>query len=122
VRAGVACAALAAILFGLQAAAQDVTEEPQVELPPEAPKSSPIIEVPLPTEPPKPPPVPKTVEKPKPPTVEKPKAAPPVAVQKPKQSTPAAVPTVEAAPKPTAECVIKPVMSDDDLRACGARP
>jgi len=115
VRARVACAALAAILFGLQAAAQDVTEEPQVELPPEAPKSSPIIEVPLPTEPPKPPPV---VVKPK--TVEKPK--PPVAVQKPKQSTPAAVPTVEAAPKPTAECVIKPVMSDDDLRACGARP
>jgi hypothetical protein len=56
----------------------------------------------------------------KPKTVEKPK--PPVAVQKPKQSTPAAVPTVEAAPKPTAECVIKPVMSDDDLRACGARP
>jgi hypothetical protein len=123
VRARVACAALAATLFGHQAAAQGVTE-PQVELPPEAPKSSPIIEVPLPTELPKPPPVvaPKTVEKPKPPTVEKPKPAPPVAVQKPKQRTPGAVPTVETAPKPTAECVIKPVMSDDELRACGARP
>jgi hypothetical protein len=55
-------------------------------------------------------------------TVEKSKPAPPLAVQKPKQSTPAAVPTVETAPKPTAECVIKPVMSDDELRACGARP
>ena len=100
-RARVACAALAATLFGQQAAAQGVSE-PQVELPPEAPKSTPIIERPLPTEPSKPPPV---VEKPK-----------------PKQATPAAVPAVEAAPKTTADCVIKPVMTDDELRACGARP
>ena len=107
-RARVACAALAATLFGQQAAAQGVSE-PQVELPPEAPKSSPIIERALPTEP-----LP-LVEKPKPPpVVEKPKP-------KQKQATPAAVPAAEAAPKPTAECVIKPVMTDDELRACGAR-
>jgi hypothetical protein len=45
--------------------------------------------------------------------VEKPKA-----VAQPK-AEPSPVPA--AAPKPTAECVIKPVMTDDDLRACGAR-
>jgi hypothetical protein len=59
--------------------------------------------------------------------VQKPKTLPvPVDVEKPKPA-PAAVqkaqpPTVPvAAPAPRAECVIKPVMSDDDLLACGAR-
>jgi outer membrane biosynthesis protein TonB len=118
-RAWVACAALAATLFGHQAAAQGIAEPPveSPQLPPEAPKSSPIIQVPLPTEPPPPPPV---VEKrkPSPPAVEKPA---PAAIA-PKRVAPAAAPAPEPALKSTAECVIKPVMTDDELRACGARP
>jgi len=61
--------------------------------------------------------------KPPPLTVEKP-APPPIAVQKPAPPVPAvekpAAAAVEPA-RPQAECEIKPVMSDDDLRACGVR-
>ena len=76
--------------------------EPQVELPPEAPKPAPIIERSLPTEPP-----PAEKLKPSPAALEKRAARP-------------QPPAPEPAPKPTAECEIKPVMTDDDLRACGA--
>jgi hypothetical protein len=61
-----------------------------------------------------------------PPVVEKPKPAPRrVAVQKPQPVVLEKPVPVSAPPRPTpktpVECVIKPVMSDDDLRACGAR-
>lgn len=92
--------------------------------PPQAPKAEPIVEVPLPTEaPPAPvvaPPVavqkPAAVPKPVPPAprAEKPRPVPP-----PIAAQPAAPPsTLPSAPQ--RECVIKPVMSDEDLRACGA--
>jgi len=70
------------------------------QLPAELPKAAPIVGVPLPAAPP-PAPV-----APPPPLIVK-KAAP--------------TPLAEKA-KPLGECVIKPVMSDDDLRNCGARP
>jgi hypothetical protein len=92
-----------------------------VQLPPEAPKPAPIVEVPLPATPPAPPPAvvekrapappppPVVVEKPVAPKVaEKPKPPAPVAVQKPMLV------------KPRGECVIKPVMSEDDLWNCSA--
>jgi len=96
--------------------------EPQ--LPPEAPKPAPVVEVPLP---PAPPPL---AEKPKPPVVmEKPKPAPMVAVPAP-AARPALVlppPAPLARPekprpglKPRGECVIKPVMSEEDLWNCSA--
>ena len=89
-RARAICAALALNLLIAPAAAQ--TEEPQ--LPAELRKPAPIFEVPLPDAPPL------VLEKPAPrPVVEKP--APPRM-------------------KPRGECVIKPVMSDDDLYNCGA--
>jgi len=111
-RAFAAALAFSVSLIG-RAAAQDPPPEVDApQLPPEAPKSSPITAVPLPD---KPPPQ-------RPPLVEK-RASPPPIVQKPKAVTekPKAAESVPAsAPKPSAECVIKPVMSDDDLRACGA--
>jgi hypothetical protein len=107
------CAALAlSVLWNAPVVAQSTAAE--VELPPQAPKSSPITEVPLPTEPPVPPrSAPVEKRSPLPSVVEKPKAA-----AAPQKAEPAPVPVT--APKPRAECVIKPVMSDDDLRACGA--
>jgi hypothetical protein len=120
-RSRIACTALAAILVTSGAAAQ--SEEPQ--LPPEIRKPAPIIEVPLPDAPPPvvekraPPPV---VEKPAPrPVVEKPKPlpAPPAPIVEKRAPAPAAVAPPPAA-KPRGECVIKPVMSDDDLYNCGA--
>ena len=104
--------ALSVSLIGATAAQDPPPEVDAPQLPPEAPKSSPITAVPLPAEPPpQRPPVAEKRASP-PPVVQQPKAV----VEKPKatESVPA------AAPKPTAECVIKPVMSDDDLRACGA--
>jgi hypothetical protein len=84
------------------------------ELPPEAPKPAPIVEVPLPAVP--------VPEKPKPALVkERPKPSP-VAVQKPVPPPPAAVAKPQPVTKPRGECVIKPVMSDEDLLNCGARP
>jgi hypothetical protein len=77
------------------------------QLPPQAPKTAPVSAVPLPDAPqPRPAPVvPKVVETPKPP--------PAVAVQKP---APAESPKAQA--KPRGECVIKPVMSEEDLWNC----
>lgn len=83
--------------------------------PPRAPKSAPVVEMPLPTEPPPPPPVaapPAPVAAPAAPRAQKP---PPPVVTQPAPPQPAPQPT------PQRECVIKPVMSDEDLRACGAR-
>jgi len=128
-RAWIACTALTATLCSTQVAGQSAPEGP--ELPPDLAKPAPIVEVPLPVEPPrvvekpKPRPAPQ-VAPPKPPPLAIPKPAPPpvapsppptVTVQKP-AAAPAPAP---ADPKPQAECEIKPVMSDDDLRACGVR-
>jgi len=71
--------------------------------PPQAPKPAPIVAVPLPTEPP--PPAPAVLAAPAP------VAAPPLA--------PVVTPAV-AAPRPRGECVVKPVMSEDDLWNCSA--
>lgn len=91
---------------------------PQVELPPQAPPPAAVTSVPMAPEP-----APVVVQQPKPAPVvpEKPKPAPAV-VQKP-ASAPVAVPkpAPAPAPKPRGECVIKPVMTDDDLYNCGAR-
>jgi hypothetical protein len=96
------------------AAPSPTPQEPAAQLPAEAPKPAPIVGVPLPAEPPP------MVEK-RAPAVVKPKAAtvaappaPPVQKAQP-ASAPAAAPM-----KPRGECVIKPVMSDDDLHNCGA--
>ena len=88
-----------------------VPEPSQVEapqLPAQPPTPVPLVEKPLPSVPPKAAPPPVAVEKPVAPKVaEKPRAAPaPVAAQP---------------EKPRGECVIKPVMSDEDLYNCGAR-
>jgi hypothetical protein len=81
----------------------------QVELPREAPKPAAVVEVPV-----APVAKPAVVEMPKPVVVEKPKPVPAaVVVEKPKPAPPA---------RPRGECVIKPVMTDDDLYNCGARP
>ena len=102
--------------------------------PPQAPKPEPIVERALPTEPPAPPPAPPAAvvapaaapvlaaPAPKPAPVAKPAAA------KPRAAPVAAVPAapVPAAPRPAqrsgprGECVIKPVMSEDDLWNCSA--
>jgi len=101
----------------------------------QAPKPEPIVERPLPTEPPPPPPAP-------PATAAVPAAAPVVAAPaakpapvakpapapKPRAAPVAAVPAapIPAAPrpaeksKPRGECVIKPVMSEEDLWNCSA--
>jgi len=117
-RSGIACTALAAILVASQAAAQSpATDTDAPQLPAELRKPAPIFEVPLPDAPPP------VVEKPAPrQVVEKPKppAAPPAPiVEKRTPSAPAAL-TPQPAMKPRGECVIKPVMSDDDLYNCGA--
>jgi hypothetical protein len=81
-------------------------EPTQVEAPqlaPQPPKAAPVVEKPLAVVPP--------------PMVEKPKPVAPKAVEKPRAPAP-----VAAQPeKPRGECVIKPVMSDEDLYNCGAR-
>lgn len=107
------------------------------QLPAEPPKPAPVVGVPLPAAPPppvqKPAPVstvpkpmaPKVVEKPKPPSVaspapSKPPTTPAALERLPAETKtqPSPPPTFRAAP---AECEIKPVMTDDELRACGAR-
>jgi hypothetical protein len=128
VRAGAFIAALALSTSLIGAGSAQVTpievipaEVDAPQLPPEAPKPSSITAIPLPAEPP---PAPRVAPKRAPmvakpaPVVPKTTMTPPapVVVQKPAPPTPAPV----AAPKVQAECVIKPVMSDDELRACGA--
>jgi hypothetical protein len=121
VRAGALIAALALSLSLIGAASAQVTpveitpaEVDAPQLPPEAPKPSSITAIPLPAEPPRAAPV---VSKPAPVVPKTTMTVPaPIVVQKP--APPAAAPV--AAPRVQAECVIKPVMSDDDLRACGA--
>jgi hypothetical protein len=109
-RSGIACTALAAILVASQAAAQSpATDSEAPQLPAELRKPAPIFEVPLPDAPPL------IVEKPKPPP-----APPAPVVEKRAPSAPAAV-APQPATKPRGECVIKPVMSDDDLYNCGAQ-
>lgn len=113
---------------------------PAAVLPPskpsaEAPPPAPIVEVPLPTAPPPPPVVapaaplaaPVFVPAPAAPTpAPKPRApvatvAPtPKPAALPKPAAPAAAVTPRAAPRPRGECVIKPVMSEDDLWNCSA--
>ena len=101
--------------------------------PPPAPKPEPIVERALPIEPPAPPPAPAAA------VVAPAAAAPavaapapkPAAAPKPRAAPVAAVPAAPAAPAPAAprptqrsgprgECVIKPVMSEDDLWNCSA--
>ena len=72
----------------------------------DVPKPTPIVERPLPVEPaPAPAPKPAPVATPKP---------APVATPKPRVAAPVAAET----PRPRGECVIKPVMSEDDLWNC----
>jgi hypothetical protein len=105
---------------------------PQVDapqLPAKVAQPAPIDQVPLPAEPPRAPAASKpapvvskpapVVAKPAPPVVPKVTQTPPAPVVVQKPPTPAPAP-VAARPTVQAECVIKPVMSDDDLRACGA--
>jgi len=99
--------------------------------PPQAPKPEPIVERALPTEPPAPPPAPAPTAKPapvaKPAAAPKPRAAPVAAVPAAPASAalaPAALAPVAPRPAqrsgPRGECVIKPVMSEDDLWNCSA--
>jgi len=125
--------------------------EPVKEAPAVVVKEAPAVVVPPAPEPPKPP----TAQKPKPPPVTQTPAIPapkprprgecvikpvmseedlwncsgppsPAAVERPappvpaQTSQPPAAPTLQAPPR-AAECVIKPVMSDEELRACGVR-
>lgn len=107
------------VAFVEQLAGTPVALTPQA-----APKPEPIVERALPTEPPPPPPAP-------PATVVAPAAAPVVAAPAPKPTPVAPVAAVPATPTPAAprpaqrsgprgECVIKPVMSEDDLWNCSA--
>jgi len=76
--------------------APEPTQVEAPQLPAQPPKPVPLVEKPLPSVPPK-------------------TAPPPVVVEKPKPVAP------KVAEKPRGECVIKPVMSDEDLYNCGAR-
>jgi len=106
------------VAFVEQLAGAPVALTPQA-----APKPEPIVERALPTEPPPPPPAP-------PASVVAP-AAKPAAAPSPRTAPVAPVAAVPAAPTPAAprpaqrsgprgECVIKPVMSEDDLWNCSA--
>lgn len=89
----------------------------------EAPKPEPVVERPLPTEPPPPPPVPVAAPKPAPKPQPKPALAAPKPTVIPKVAPVVAAPAAPkaaAAAKPRGECVIKPVMSEDDLWNCSA--
>ena len=95
------------------------------QLPPQLSKPAPVVEVPLPTAPPA------TAAIATPPAVAAPKPAP--VAPAPVTAGPAIKPPPPVSPKTAApsapateahkqaECVIKPVMTDEDLRACGAR-
>jgi hypothetical protein len=90
------------------------------ELPPQPPKPSAVMEVPLPAEPPpmleKAAPV-STVPKPAPKVIDTPKP-PSVSSRKPVPVAPAAAASPKPVLKPRGECVIKPVMTEDDLWNC----
>ena len=106
-----------------QAAVQAAPEPPQpvVELPPAPPTPSAVEAAPLAAPPvvmEKPKPAPRVAAKPAPkpaPVVVAPKPAPAVAAAA-VPATPRAAP--KAAPKPRGDCVIKPVMSEQDLWNC----
>lgn len=92
---------------------------PQVEsaqLPPQAPKAAPVSAIPLPDAP-QPRPAPALVEKRAPPPAPAAVAKPvtPKVIEKPK---PAALASPAPPAKPRGECVIKPVMSEEDLWNC----
>jgi hypothetical protein len=71
---------------------------------------------------PAPPPVVELAPAPPPtPVVEKPKPVPPLVVKRAQPAPPAPAPRAEK-PRPSGPCVIRPVMSDDDLYNCGAAP
>jgi hypothetical protein len=102
-----------------------------VALPRQAPKPEPIVERALPTEPPPAPPAPPVAVAAPAAAAAVPKTAPvakPAAAPKPRAAPVAAVPAAPklAAPRPAersgprGECVIKPVMSEDDLWNCSA--
>ena len=127
------------VAFVEQLAGAPVALTPQA-----APKPEPIVERALPTEPPPPPPAPPAtvvapaaapvVAAPAPKPVPAAKPAPvakPAAAPKPRTAPVAPVAAVPATPTPAAprpaqrsgprgECVIKPVMSEDDLWNCSA--
>jgi hypothetical protein len=88
-------------------------EAPQ--LPPQPPKPAAVLEKPLSASP-------SVLAKPKPAAVaEKPLSPSPSVVEKPKPAVPAVRVLEKPQPaKPRGECVIKPVMSDEDLYNCGA--
>ena len=80
----------------------------------DVPKPEPIVERPLPTE--LPPVPPAAVAVPAPTAVAVPAAPKPAPVATPKPR--AAAPVAAVKPRPRGECVIKPVMSEDDLWNC----
>lgn len=104
----------------------------------DVPKPEPIVERPLPTElPPAPVAVPAPAPTPKPAPAATPKPAPvatpkpaPVATPKPRVAAPVAAvpaapkpppaPRAAEKPRPRGECVVKPVMSEEDLWNCSA--
>jgi hypothetical protein len=104
----------------------------EVELPkPQAQEPAPVTTIPLPTEPPAPLVAPAPLAIPAPaapapaaPALPRPAVPAPAVVQKPKPPAvavqkvpPPAAPRAEK-PVPRGECVVKPVMSDEDLRNC----
>jgi hypothetical protein len=92
------------------AAAPPAPEVEAPELPAEAPHVEPVVALPLPDAPPAPEvPAAAAVERPKPAAKPKPAPAPAPVVASPRP-----------APKPRGECVVKPVMSEDDLYNCSA--
>ena len=128
----------------LGAAAPFEAAKPEVETPKQAPKPEPVTSVPLPTTPPAPPvaapapaaapaaaavAAPKAAAAPAPkpaaPIIEKRTSAPvatPAAAPAPRAAAvaPVVVPKQVTAPRPRGECVIKPVMTDDDIYNCSA--
>ena len=79
----------------------------------DVPKPEPIVERALPVEPPPAPPA----SKPAPVATPKPRVAAPVAAV---PAAPKPAPRAAERPRPRGECVIKPVMSEDDLWNCSA--
>jgi hypothetical protein len=103
-----------ALLLQYAPARRQVSFVEQIGVPPPPLKPVPEptqVESPhLPPQPPKPPAV-----------VEKPLSASPSVVEKPRPAAPAVKAVERPQPaKPRGECVIKPVMSDEDLYNCGA--
>ena len=122
----------------LGAAAPFEAAKPEVETPKQAPKPEPVTSVPLPTTPPAPPvaapapaakivapapavaaPAPVVQSKPAP-VVAKPSPTPPAAAPRAASVAAVVVPKQVEALRPRGECVIKPVMTDDDIYNCSA--